>query len=351
MALKILFLSHKFYPDVGGIEVTSEILANAFHNAGHAVRLLTWSEDATEKTFAFEVSRNPDLSVLFQANLWADIVFENNPCLRLSWPAYFFHKPLVVALQTWVSRTDGKIKWQDKLKLRWLKRARHVIAVSDSVRRKTWPAATIIGNPYRADVFKNNSNKKRSRNFVFVGRLVSDKGVEVAIKAIHQLMTLKDRNKITNGSSFSLTIIGDGPERKKLEDFVHCVGLGNHVSFTGLLRGNSLASCLNDHNFIIVPSLWEEPFGIVALEGMACGCIPIVSDGGGLPEAVGKAGLVFERGNVNALATCILSVIDNQCLQKRLRENVSNHLAAHHPEVIAEKYLEIITATQTSKQE
>ena len=189
MSLKILFLSHKFYPDVGGIEVNSEILANAFHNAGHTVRLVTWSRESEDrKTFPFQVKRDPTVMSLIRDHVWADVVYENNPCLRLGWPSIFFHKPAVIALRTWVSRNDGTIKWQDKLKLRCLTRAKSVIAVSDSVRKKCWPAATVIGNPYRADIFKVHVGIKRNSNFAFLGRLVSDKGADLAIQALHQLL-------------------------------------------------------------------------------------------------------------------------------------------------------------------
>src|SRR4051812_33559136 len=109
MPLKILFLSHKFYPDIGGIEINSEILAYAFSEAGHDVHLLTWSTDSTTKVFPFVVMRNPGKRALFQEHAWADIVFENNPCLRLAWPALLFGRPSVIALNTWVSRSDGKI--------------------------------------------------------------------------------------------------------------------------------------------------------------------------------------------------------------------------------------------------
>ncbi|HEU5145935.1 MAG TPA: glycosyltransferase family 4 protein [Chryseosolibacter sp.] len=341
MALKILFLSHRFYPDVGGIEVNAEILAKAFHRAGHTVRLVTWStDDNNDDKLPYHVQRNPDVFCLLKQHMWADVVYENNPCLRLSWPAYFFQKPVVVSLHTWVRRVDGSIKWQDKLKLRWLKRARSVIAVSDSIRSKCWPKAKVIANPYRADLFTVNGDLNRARDFVFVGRLVSDKGVDLAIKAFRRI--LKFRNTADDHHTLSFTIVGDGPDRSKLEDLVRRLGINSCVTFAGWLHGSSLASCLNDHKFILVPSVWEEPFGNVALEGMACGCIPIVSDGGGLPDAVGNAGLVFSRGNMDALVNCILNVLHDEVLQAKLRSAAPGHLASHHPEVVAGKYLNVI---------
>ena len=347
MRLKILFLSHRFFPDVGGIEVNSEILAQAFHHAGHTVRLLTWTKDTSVKQFSFEVLRQPSLLTLVQQHMWADVVYENNPCLRLSWPALFLNKPVVTALRTWVSRTNGEMHWQDKLKLRWLSRARRVIAVSDSVRKRCWPSATVIPNPYRADVFKNSSAADVKRGFVFLGRLVSDKGADLAVRALYKLYNINgDKGNSSSYSDYRLTVVGDGPERKKLETLAEELGLTPHIFFAGVLQGDDLVTCLNQHKYLLVPSVWEEPFGNVALEGMACGCLPIVSDGGGLPEAVGDAGLVFSRNNLNELTSCILNLLQDKRLEEGIRTAAANHLQAHRPDVIARRYLRVIESVK-----
>ena len=91
----------------------------------------------------------------------------------------------------------------------------------------------------------------------------------------------------------SLTVIGAGPELSALKERVTALNLTGRVKFTGGLTGNALVDELRQHKFILIPSKWREPFGVVALEGMAAGCIPIVADGGGLPDAVGNAGVIF----------------------------------------------------------
>lgn len=339
--MKILFLSHKFYPEIGGIEVNSEILANAFHNEGHEIKLLTWTPDPGIKTFPFEVIRNPPLSVLLKEHRWAEVVFENNPSLRLAWPGFFLRKPFVVALRTWINRMDGKIAWQDKLKLGWLKQASAVIAVSDAVRKKCWPSATVIGNPYRQEVFKILPGIDRSIDFVFLGRLVSDKGADLAIKAIAGVLKAHPvRDKVS--PHIALTVVGDGPELAILKNLAIDSGVQDNVEFTGALKGSALVNCLNKHRFILVPSVWEEPFGNVALEGMACGCVPIVSDGGGLVDAVGDAGLTFSRGSVDSLLSSILNILNNPGLEKRLRDAAGDHLQEHQPEIVSKRYLSVI---------
>jgi glycosyltransferase involved in cell wall biosynthesis len=336
MASKILLISHKFDPDIGGIEILSEILANSYIESGYEVHLITWSGGPSTKTFSFHVIRNPSLLTIIKEHQWADLVFENNPSLRLSWPALLFKTPTIVVLQTWIARSTGEKSWQDKAKHLWLKRAFKVISCSEAVRKKTWPPSIVIKNPYQEQVFKIQQDNGRPNSFVFLGRLVSDKGADLAISAISKIIS----NDVFD--DISLTIVGNGPERQELENDVLSLKLNEKITFLGALKGESLVTCLNRHKFLIVPSMWEEPFGIVALEGMACGCIPIVSDGGGLPEAIGNAGLTFKRGDVNSLVDCITTILKDVSLQQKMQAEAKIHLQSHYLSVVAEKYLSVI---------
>ena len=60
------------------------------------------------------------------------------------------------------------------------------------------------------------------------------------------------------------------------------LGLERQVEFTGVLQGETLVRTLNAHRIMVVPSRTPEPFGVVALEGIACGCVVVGSEGGGL---------------------------------------------------------------------
>lgn len=338
MGLKILFISHKFYPDVGGIEVNSEILAAYFKKFGADVRLLTWSTDTTAKNFNFEVIRNPSVFELFKQFKWADVVYENNISLKLSWPQLFFRKPHVIAIRTWIRRMDGKKALPDYIKMYWLDKASQVISVSKRIAEVTYPKSEIIGNPYREELFKSYKPiSERPKDFVFMGRLVSDKGADMAIGLIESLNKLKNLDKLHR-----LTLIGDGADRASLEQRVNQANLGNQIHFTGILRGKELVDMLNEHKYILIPSRWEEPFGNVALEGMACGCLPIVSNGGGLPDAAGKGGIVFERNSEESLFSETKKILNNASYENRIRSYFDAHLSQHLPEVVAASYFRII---------
>jgi glycosyltransferase involved in cell wall biosynthesis len=340
--LKILFLSHYYFPQVGGIESNSELLAAAFTTAGHEVHLLTWSADDTARVFPYRITRNPNASQLLQAHRWADLVFENNPCFRLGWPGVIFKRPKVTVINTWITRVNGKISLRDKIKTHWwLGRCTAVIAVSNAIRKTCWPAATVIRNPYKAADFYIDPSVHRDTDFVFLGRLVSDKGANQAIEAVYRIRQF--------GHDARLTIIGDGPERQALEQQAATLSMKDAVVFTGALQGEPLRKMLNRHRYILAPSAWEEPFGNVVLEGMACGCLPIASDGGGLPEAIGKAGLTFKRNDINSLVSCIRRIMENPALDRLLRDAAPLHLKEHHPLIVAQKYLQVIGNAFNSK--
>lgn len=347
--LKILFLTHRFYPDLGGTEANAEFLAQAYHDRGANVHLVTWTAENGTKNFPYTIVRNPDTRRVLKEHAWADIVFENSPVLRLSWPAVFFKKPLVVVLNTWISEEDGSKSLQARMKYWWLKKASTVISVSNEIKKQCWPSSTVIGNAYNNQLFTSiTDSKSRNKSFVFLGRLVSDKGVDMAIEAIAQLNKMQQKNSAVP-MNINLTIIGDGKDSAKLIQQVREQGLEEQISFTGSLTGTDLVNCLNQHQYILIPSRWKEPFGIVALEGMACGCIPIVADGGGLPDAVGNAGLVFKRGDVNDLVRTMRRVLIDQNLQTELRTAAPQHLKAHTTNIVAGQYFDIIEAAAANK--
>jgi glycosyltransferase involved in cell wall biosynthesis len=139
--------------------------------------------------------------------------------------------------------------------------------------------------------------------FACVGRLVSEKGIPILLQAAGKLTAA--------GYSFRLKIIGDGPERAKLEKIADSLGLGGRVSFLGSLTGEPLVNELMTAAAVVMPSVWEETAGLSAIEQMMRGGAVIASDIGGLGEVVGEAGLKFAAGDVAGLASCLRRLIDD----------------------------------------
>ncbi len=134
---------------------------------------------------------------------------------------------------------------------------------------------------------------------VFLGRLVSTKGVPVLLQAVNEL----------RDQEFQLDIIGDGPERSRLEAEVHRLQLEGHVVFHNYLSERELENALAAAKAVVMPSLGGEVFGLVALENMLRKKVLIVSEIGALTEVIGDAGLTFPAGDVQALAGCLRRVL------------------------------------------
>ncbi|MGI8436342.1 MAG: glycosyltransferase, partial [Chthoniobacterales bacterium] len=87
------------------------------------------------------------------------------------------------------------------------------------------------------------------------------------------------------------------------------------------------------------PSRYDEPFGVVALEGIASGCVVVGSSGGGLLEAIGPCGLTFPNADIAALTTLLERLLGSPGECARLRAHAPEHLARFHPTRIAQQYL------------
>ena len=174
----------------------------------------------------------------------------------------------------------------------------------------------------------------RDRDLIFVGRLVSDKGVDLLIEAIH---LLRERRISPN-----LTIVGTGAEQEKLQSLVSNLELTNQIEFVGLRTGQELRLFLNRHRTIVVSSRWKEPFGLVALEGIACGCQAIVASNGGLPDAITPLAIPFDRQNVAALADAIERTLTEQFDWERYWRLSDEVMLSYRARHIASQYLEVL---------
>jgi len=137
-------------------------------------------------------------------------------------------------------------------------------------------------------------------SIVFLGRLVSTKGVHILLQALDQVRDYE----------FQLNIIGDGPERARLEADVQSQRLEARVIFRGTLVAEEREQALAAAKAVVVPSL-SETFGLVALENMLRKKVLIVSEIGALTEVIGDAGLAFPAGNAQALADCLERVLQS----------------------------------------
>jgi len=331
--MKILIYSPLFYPSIGGIETTLSILAHEFVNQKHQVKVVTQVTAKDSISFPFEVIRKPNWQNLLKLTRWCDIYFQGCVNLKGIWPLLITPKPWVVTHQTWYRRLDGRVGFQDYLK-RYLTQFASNISASAALAEHIQGLSTVVPNPYREEIFYERQEISRDKDLVFLGRLVSDKGVNLLLDALANLKQI--------GLSPSLTIIGSGPEEPNLRQQVKQLDIVEQVNFAGAKVENDLAQLLNAHKILVVPSVWEEPFGIVALEGIACGCVVVGSEAGGLKDAIGACGVTFPNGDVNALTQALFDLLTNPDKLAAYREKAESHLSRHTKAAVAKAYLEVL---------
>ena len=330
--MKILIYSPSFYPNIGGLETIIANLATEFSTQGHLVKLVSLTFDPDAKQFTFEVVRQPNSAQLLELMRWCDIYFQGCISLKGILPLLLASKPLIATHQTWYRRPNGKKSWQDYLKKLVSMFATNV-AVSQAIAKEIPAKSKIIHNSYQADTFYLLPEVKRDKELVFLGRLVSDKGVNLLLQALANLKEQKLTPK--------LTIIGKGVEENNLRQQMKDLNIDNQVDFVGVKIGRELTELLNAHQIMLVPSRWNEPFGIVALEGIACGCVVVGSAGGGLKDAIGECGVTFPNGDVLALTQALAKLLTNPDRLTNYRRKAQKHLARHQPTEIAKAYLKV----------
>jgi phosphatidylinositol alpha-1,6-mannosyltransferase len=165
------------------------------------------------------------------------------------------------------------------------------------------------------------------RIVLFVGRLVERKGVS---DLLHAILLVKD-----DVPQVRLEIVGDGPERKKLERISSDLGISRLITFFGELRGKELYRRYQLCAVFAMPSKTlkddVEGFGTVFLEAGLFGKPSVGTNSGGIPEALldGKTGLLVDEGNVPALAMALKTLLKDEEFARRLGENARKRVLSN----------------------
>jgi glycosyltransferase involved in cell wall biosynthesis len=147
---------------------------------------------------------------------------------------------------------------------------------------------------------------------VHVGRLHPDKGIEEALRC---LTHLPDQATLTFAGSW------DPREESALDDLVHELDLGARVRTLGQLAPDRVAELYRRSDVLLFPVRWAEPWGLVPLEAMACGCPVIATGRGGSAEYLrdGENCLLAREGDPPTLATAVRRLAGDLELRRRLR--------------------------------
>lgn len=228
-----------------------------------------------------------------------------------------------------------------------IERSDAVTAVSESLRSDTFShfvlqrEVQVIPNFVRLDQYEREPDPRLRERYapngekllVHVSNFRAVKRVDDAIKVFQRL---RERLPVR------LLMIGDGPERQRLETqcrgSAHCSG--GSIQFLGKMVDPErvVSSC----DLFVLPSE-SESFGLAALEAMACGVPVVSSDTGGLPEVNihGVSGLLSPVGDIKAMTENAFTILKDEASQARFREGAIEQAARFDLDIVLPRYEEL----------
>ncbi len=184
------------------------------------------------------------------------------------------------------------------------------------------------------------------RLVLLVGRLVYEKGFHLALDALAPL--------ISRLGDVRFVVAGTGTAEVELKRQARRLGLTGHGTFLGWVGDDMLHALYRVSDLCIVPSIYE-PFGLVALEAMASGCLCVVADTGGLREVVpgdGTVGLRFPSRDSGALEAVLEQVLTDDEARAQLVAEAREHVLGFDWVEVArrtqEVYAELVPASRPS---
>jgi glycogen(starch) synthase len=173
------------------------------------------------------------------------------------------------------------------------------------------------------------------RLVLLVGRLVYEKGFHLALDALAEVLRSQGRVRFV--------VAGTGTAEAELRRQARELGLLRHGTFLGWVGDDRLHALYRVADLCLVPSIYE-PFGLVALEAMASGCLCVVADTGGLREVVpedGIAGRRFPARDAEALAEILDQVLSDDDGRRQLIAEAREHVLQFDWDEVARRTSEV----------
>lgn len=164
---------------------------------------------------------------------------------------------------------------------------------------------------YRAQSAKREAIGFSADDFVLVysGRLNEEKGILPLVQAVKQLANSKIKLLIIGDSNYGIDKVPT-PFVRRLQQ--EAESIRDQVVFTGFIDYHQIPTYLKTADVAVVPSMWDEPFGLTVVEAMAAGLPLITTRSGGIPEICEGVATIVKRDNiVENLANAILDLYEN----------------------------------------
>ncbi|MDC0227938.1 glycosyltransferase family 4 protein [Alphaproteobacteria bacterium] len=196
-----------------------------------------------------------------------------------------------------------------------LEKCAAVFCVSEYIKNRFIDGITIHNK--KVYVLNNGVDRKikkfpiKKKEILFVGRLVPEKGVDLYVEVIKSIAF--------NNPEWSFGLIGSFKlgENKVKNSFAKMVTkkfnqIGSQANFYGFKDQNFVEQKMKTASIIVIPSLWQEPFGLVAAEAMSYGTAIIASKVGGIPEIIKDNGILIENINFEKLQTYLIKLMQDR---------------------------------------
>ena len=165
---------------------------------------------------------------------------------------------------------------------------------------------------------KQNSILNKDSKVLFVGRIVKEKGVEIYVDAIKKIA-----NNFPNWQFF---LIGNSGTRNKFfknkfenEIIEKFKNIGPNTNQIGFISNPEVLKIMEKSSILVVPSLWQEPFGLTAIEGLANRMIVRGNNVGGLKDIIKDRGILIDNINAEKLSLKLNELMKNPSLMNKFQ--------------------------------
>ena len=189
--------------------------------------------------------------------------------------------------------------------------------------------------------FKVISNIKNENSLLFIGRLLPEKGIKQLMEAVLLVSEKIPEIKLVIAGNSGFGHMDDTLFVKSLKQIAK--KKTTTFQFLGYISHEKVPDLFKKTSLYIVPSIWNEPFGIVVLEGMASKIPMIVSNKGGIPEITGNTIISLDCNNIELLAEKIIYALEHkkemkEYAQKAYKRYINNFTWQH----VQNNYITII---------
>ena len=336
--MRVLLVSERFWPHLGGVEIGSLQLLERLRDRGYEFEVVTSAEKGEPELDAFQgmaVHRLPVHAALAEGaperiganrarlrgikRRFAPHVVHVNQvglCAMLNHETAAAHPaPTLVTLRTLFTaeafqpntalrKIVASAAWVNSCAVAGLRPA--LAAVPDLVTR-----SSVIFNGLDWPTFEASRLPFDPPRLLCIGRLVAEKGFDLAIAALPTLLR--------RFPAVRLSIAGDGPARLMLERQVVELGLADRVEFLGWVSPPAVHALMDKASMVVIPSR-SEVLPLVAIQAAQMARPLVGTAVGGLPELVahGETGILVPANDSQALGDAIATLLDQPSLAERM---------------------------------